>query len=166
MFVKVTGGISRVDGGLKPVADAALWAVRPVRMIGGWRRVEIAMWELAKGAAIEVCEATNHSDQTPRLRHGDGKSPKHLQCWLSSSRLIPSSGETAEGAREGIPTGLLSMISKAMRPQMLGCQLTFLGRSSTWRSRAGSDGHRGRVDRRDVPCYLIMTVGRPKCRAL
>lgn len=125
----------------------------------------MAMYRSAKGPAIEICETTNRSDQTPRLRHGDEKSPEHLQCSLSSSRLIPASGETAEGAHEGIPTGLLNKKQKAMRPQMLGCQLTFLGCSSTWRSRAGSDGHRGRVDRRVVPCYLIMTVGRPRRRA-
>ena len=42
MFVRVTGGISRDDGGLYPVAAAEACGVKPVRTIGGWRRVEIA----------------------------------------------------------------------------------------------------------------------------
>ena len=42
MFVNVTGGISRDEGGLYPVVDTAVWAVKPVRTIGGCRRVEIA----------------------------------------------------------------------------------------------------------------------------
>ena len=46
MFVRVTGGISREDGGLKPADDVALPVVIPVRMIGGWRRVEMATWAL------------------------------------------------------------------------------------------------------------------------
>lgn len=42
IFVNVTGGMSREDGGLYPVADTAVWGVRPVRTIGGWSSVEMA----------------------------------------------------------------------------------------------------------------------------
>lgn len=66
MFVRVTGGMSREDGGLKPVADVALWAVRPVRMIGGWRRVEMA---------VEVL-VNQISDWDPR---------SHLPFWSDSA---------------------------------------------------------------------------------
>lgn len=52
MFVRVTGGISREDGGLKPAADVALPVVIPVRMIGGWRRVEMATWALTGQSSI------------------------------------------------------------------------------------------------------------------
>lgn len=48
MLVKVTGGISREDGGLKLAEDVALLVVRPVRMIGGWRSVEMATWALTR----------------------------------------------------------------------------------------------------------------------
>lgn len=46
MFVRVTGGISREDGGLNPADDVTLPVVIPVRMIGGWRRVEMAILAL------------------------------------------------------------------------------------------------------------------------
>jgi hypothetical protein len=43
MFVKVTGGMSLVDGGLwLEVTEAAVCGSIPVRTIGGWSRVEIA----------------------------------------------------------------------------------------------------------------------------
>jgi hypothetical protein len=42
IFVKVTGGMSRDDGGLYPVAETAVWVVKPVRIIGGCKRVEMA----------------------------------------------------------------------------------------------------------------------------
>lgn len=48
IFVRVTGGISRVDGGLYPVEDTAVCGVKPVRTIGGWSRVEMAAKSLAR----------------------------------------------------------------------------------------------------------------------
>lgn len=42
MLVRVTGGISRDEGGLYPV-ETAECGVKPVRTIGGWSRVEIAV---------------------------------------------------------------------------------------------------------------------------
>jgi hypothetical protein len=46
MFVKVTGGISREEGGLYPVEETEVCGVNPVRTIGGWRSVEIAVERL------------------------------------------------------------------------------------------------------------------------
>jgi hypothetical protein len=43
IFVRATGGMSRAVGGLCALdAGAEVWGMRPVRTIGGWRRVEIA----------------------------------------------------------------------------------------------------------------------------
>ena len=52
MFVNVTGGISRDEGGLYPVVDTAVWAVKPVRTIGGCRRVEIASAEMSSARLV------------------------------------------------------------------------------------------------------------------
>lgn len=45
MLVRVTGGISRVVGALYPVAaaEACVCGTRPVRTIGGCRRVDMAL---------------------------------------------------------------------------------------------------------------------------
>lgn len=43
MLVSVTGGMSRELGGLYPEVVTALWGTSPVRTIGGWRSVEIAI---------------------------------------------------------------------------------------------------------------------------
>lgn len=50
MFVKVTGGISRVVGALNPAAaaDACVCGNSPVRTIGGWSRVEMAFWLVSR----------------------------------------------------------------------------------------------------------------------
>jgi hypothetical protein len=52
MFERVTGGMSRVVGALW-VADAGMEVCgrRPVRTIGGWRRVEIAS---ESGLTLEI----------------------------------------------------------------------------------------------------------------
>lgn len=110
---------------------------------------------------MESHDGTNHFDPTLRSRYDDEKSPKHLQCW----RSIPSSGGTAEEVPKEIPTELLNKILKALRPQKPGCQLIFVGCLWTWQSQVGSDGHRGRVDRKDVPYYLVMTMGNSSCKA-
>lgn len=124
----------------------------------------MATWALTGHRGIENSEVTNHSDQTLRqtlrLSHGSEKTPGHLRCSRSSSRLIPSSGGTAEGLHVEIPTELLNKRLKATRPQTPSYQLTFADWLTTWLPRAGSDSHRGRVDRCDVPRYLIMTVDR------
>jgi hypothetical protein len=44
IFVRATGGMSRAVGGLCALdAGAEVWGMRPVRTIGGWRSVDIAM---------------------------------------------------------------------------------------------------------------------------
>jgi hypothetical protein len=64
MFVKVTGGISRAVGVLKPLAERLDCGRGPVRMIGGCRSVEMAFWP---DSAIEVRLLRPLSNTRPML---------------------------------------------------------------------------------------------------
>lgn len=59
---RVTGGMSFAVGGLWALeAGADVCGTSPVRIIGGWRRVEIAFWPDSKTALDQLVEEVSRA---------------------------------------------------------------------------------------------------------
>ena len=92
MLVRVTGGISRELGRLYPADGTAVCGIKPVRTIGGWRRLDTAGRKepLASQVGGIVGRAQSYHSAQPLLSaHEDRKNcPGFRQRWQSSSQLI------------------------------------------------------------------------------
>lgn len=135
--------MSRVDGGLYPAEATELCGIRPVRTIGGWRRVAMAVG--VRNHFRSTSWETHRFAQTQQLIHSGARSLKPLQCSQLSWPLKLSSGGTDEEVSAEIPAHWWNNgRSKALTPQMPGCHLTCAGLTTFCsRLRARSDGHRG-----------------------